>query len=310
MSPVPRPADSSGMPTTADDAARAAAAALLAAAATLRERPDTPRLGQAALRAARTALGAALDAGSLALELVGDGVACAGARLSAPWLACLRTAGVGALVLLPGMPGAECARLLRRLAAVPIDGDGEAAARALFADGGLPHVRVHAALPADLAPAAAVWSLLPPAPPTASGLAAMVARDIGGCLPRRLAALVLADLDGDVEADASALPALLDRLLDARDHAGAAWLLETAGAHAAVPPALRAELARAAASACDQRAFADAFARGDRSELLALAALALQLGDEVAERFASAAAAATGDAARFLADALPADGAR
>lgn len=298
------------MPPTAADAAaaaRAAASAVLAAAATLRERPDATRLAQAALRAARAALAPALANGPLALAIVGDGIACAGIRLVAPWLATLRAAGIGALVLLPGMPGAECARLLRRLANVPgdADGDGEAVARALLGDGSLPHVRVRAASADDLGALTTDWSPLPPPPPPAPSLAAMVARDVSGNLPRRLAARVLDDLDVESPADANALPPLLARMLGDRDHAGAAWLLEAAGAHPTVPADVLAELDRAAARGCDDAALLTAFARGDRHELLALAALALQLGGDSTTRFARAAAQTAGDIAQFLADAVP-----
>ncbi len=290
------------MPTA--PAAAAATAALLDAVATVRERPDATRLAHDAIRRAHAAVAAAAAAGPLFVSLPAD----AGPRT--PAFPALATAGVTGLAVLAGMAMAETERLVRRLAAAAGATDGEAAAQRLFA-ADLPHVRprgLAAATPAGDADADP-WLLPTPAPASAA-LQAIVARDLGERLPRRVAALLLADAADDpthAPACGEALAPLLAAMADDHDHGGVAWLLDAVAAQPELAATAHAALVAACERRYDDARFDAAFERADRAELLALATVALQLGGAAAERFAAAARKAGGDLARFLADALPGD---
>lgn len=279
------------------DAAAALVQALADAAATVRERPDEPRLLHAALRRVHAALAQLPPPVHLPLPRA------AATGPAAPF-AVLAAAGLAELQLLADIPPLELARLVRRLAAIGPETPPEDAARLLLAPG-LPHVAARARRGDDAEPRSpqrAMAALLPPPLADDAALVALVARDVGGSLPTRVAGLLLADLHLGDDLHLHAFDALLARMTAAGDFAAASWLLQEIDAHGAVGDGPRGELRRRQGARVDDDAVAACFARGEHEPLLALLTHAVLLGDAALARFCRHARAAADPHVRWLAE--------
>lgn len=146
------------------------------------------------------------------------------------------------------------------------------------------------------------WQLLPGPAAAAAALRPLVARDLAANLTALAARQCLDDLETDAGAGAGTLTDLFARLLADGDLATATWLLAEVEHHAHVPPGVRRRLHEAALARADTAWLRHRLAQGTRDDLLALAAFALQLGDDVAGRLVRL--AATHPLGRWLRDLL------
>jgi hypothetical protein len=262
-------------------AERAADAALQHALRAARLHPDNERLARPALRTCRRAVAQATADGPLTLALHD-------ARPGEdPALRLLREAGIGALVLAEHIAPADVDRLVWRLARLDPNADAESSLRQLATAGDLRAVRFTIAehLPADDGDAGD-WSFLPAPHRVPPAVQALVARDEAANLPAIAARAVLDDLT-TAPALAACLAPLLRRLLEEHDLDTATWLLAESEREAAVAPATRVDLHELAAHIATADWLRPRVAAASRDELLQLAALALQLGDDVARDLAA-----------------------
>lgn len=315
------------MPGEADRRlARGAAVALLDAIASLRQHPGNTGLHHAVLRKAHAALRAATTLTPLVLDLLPtpdhdvhdvhateNRVSLADDRLRAPTanghrrelpFGPLRAAGVGELVLLPGVTPPELHCLAWHLAAMSADDDPEQTVRRLQRDPGLGRVLLRAAATSARSAGgdeALDWTALPTVATRSPELTAMVARDLAGNLPALVTRQILDDLAMQPGIGERTLGHLLPRLLDRGDLATASWLLAEVTHDA---PHLADELRRIAAARADERWLTQLLTQGTRDELMQLCTFVMQLPDEVPMRFAALLASTAHPLARWLRDLL------
>ncbi len=276
----------------------------------LRQYPANTALVRTALRRCCDALQLATAAAPLTLVLhdgslrVDDEVLLTFAPGDVPF-GPLRHAGVGEHELAAGIPAADAEALVRRLAAVTDDDDPERAVHAVVGGDTLAHVRVHAANAPAVADAGDTdgWPLPPPAAGSPA-LQAFVARDLACNLPALAAQQYLDDVSAGCTDGGASLGRLLARMLDARDLSTASWLLAEVDHHDGLPAALRARLRAQAARRADDDWLRAQLDRGSRDELMNLAAFVMQLGGDVAARFAGQVAAAVHPFSRWLGELL------
>ncbi len=273
--------------------ARDAALRLHDAVRTLRQHPHHQVLCRTAVRRGTEAVLAATGDGPLRLHL-GDGTASVDGEELFPFAAqqppfgTLRAAGIGELVLPRGIHAAAVERLLRALAATGHDDPGYDPAAALRE--AAPEVHLRAATVddavADHEAPRADWWLLPPPAPAAMRLQPSIERALHDNLPARCARQLFADLDEQGAGATEALQPLFATLLARGDLATAAWLLEQAHHHAAVPRDLLAAMQTLATGHCDETRLRALFASAPREQLLDLLTLVMQLGSDATERLA------------------------
>lgn len=278
--------------------ARAAVLAMHRALQALRQHPDAPGLCDKALQHAVRAVEAATATAPLVLQLRAGAVHVGGAALvpfhaGEPPFGLLRDGGIGELVLDQAIPPAAVHELLLRFAAMPANGDAEAELSSLCATARIAQVELHALH--DLATASAhdegTWADLPPPVPVSPALRALLERDLTGNLPALVVRQLLDDCERDGTPPGETLDRLLRRLLDRRDAASAAALLVAAQGHPLLAGAASDRLAAIARSHCDAAWLEAALRTATHDEALDLSGLAMQLGDDVTARFATAAAA-------------------
>jgi hypothetical protein len=200
----------------------------------------------------------------------------------------LRAAGIGELVLPRGIHAAAVERLLHTLAATGPDDPGHDPVAALRDAAPEVHLRaatVDEAADDDGAPRADWW-LLPPPASAAVRLQASIERALHDNLPARCARQLFADLDEHGTGATAALQPLFATLLERGDLATAAWLLEQAHHHAAVPRQVLDAMQQLATGHCDEPRLRSLFASAPREQLLDLLTLVMQLGSDAMERLA------------------------
>ena len=296
-------------------------AALLDAVESLRQHPEQSELHHAALRKAHAAILAATTQGPLhiglcpadgseptggdegnRLQLVDELVRTSpapGQRSAAPF-APLQAAGVGDVVLLPGITAAELHRLAGHLAATSAGDDPEQAVRRLQRDPALANVQLRTAATCAIpAPSdeALDWTALPTVAAPSPELASLVARDLASNLPALVARQLLDDLAAQPAASGRTLVQLLHGLLDRDDLVTASWLLAEVTQEA---PGLADQLRQLAAARADDRWLQRWLTNGTRDELTQLCTFVMQLPDEVPLRFAERLAATAHPQARWL----------
>lgn len=285
--------------------------ALHQAIASRRQHPGNDALLRTAVRRCAETLAVATAAGPLTLTLRVAEVAVEGEPVlpfaaGEPPFGPLHDAGIGELELAPGVPTAELEQLVRHLAAIGAEDDPERTVQRLLDDRGLPHVRLRASRHDEQAGTDpwSDWSMLPlPAAPP-PGLQAYVARCLATNLPALAAQQLLADAPASPEADGAVLVELLGRMLDERDLASASWLLAEVEPHTALPAAVRSAVREAALRRVDDAWLGQVLEHGSRAELMNLTSLVVQLGDDVAARFARLVADGSQPFSRWLGDLL------
>lgn len=273
--------------------ARDAALRLHDAVRTLRQHPHHEVLCRTAVRRGVDAVLAATGNDPLRLRL-GDGAASVDGEDLFPFAAqqppfgTLRAAGIGELVLPRGIHAAAVERLLHALAATSHDDPGHDPAAALR--DAAPEVHLRAATVDDATDDAAGpradWWLLPAPAPTAARLQPGIERALHDNLPARCARQLFADLDEHGAGATETLQPLFATLLARGDLATAAWLLEQAHHHAAVPRDVLAAMQQLATGHCDEARLRALFASAPREHLLDLLTLVMQLGCDATERLA------------------------
>ena len=288
----------STLDTTERQLARTAALALHSAIVLAYQRPDAHALLTTATRRCHAAVHAATRNAPLELTLQGDGLLVAGERVlttgpgDGPF-ALLRTAGIGELVLREGIPDAAIDVLVRRLAAMRPGDDAERFVAELIGPSGLPHVLLRAILvDAGDAPASHDWWRLPDRLTASPALRAFVERDLAANLPALAAHRLLADLEQEPWPAEPVLLHLLARMFDRSDFATAAWLLAQTEHHAHLGPEVSARLHDAARARVDDGFLRQHLEAATRDEVMALAALLMQLGPSEAARLPALADAA------------------
>jgi len=278
--------------------ARAAVLALHAALTAYRQHPDAPGLWRKALRRAAATLERATSDAPLHLSLrsgavhVGDEPVVPFRSDQAPF-GLLRSAGVGELALARGSSSGDCERLVVHLCGMANSQDTEHELHALLDTAHLPGVALRAAadLPDERADDRASWDALPPPAATVSAtLRAQVQRDDTSNLPALAARQLLDDCEHIGTAHGGLLDQLMQRLLSMDDVATVTWLLTEARRQTAFDRDVVERLAEMARAHCDDAWLHERLDRGTHEELLQLCSLVMQLGDDVAERFANAAA--------------------
>jgi hypothetical protein len=286
---------------------REAVHALLGAVRTLRQHAKEPRLGQDAVARCTAAILAATHDFPVSLRL-GRGAVCLDDEVLLPFTAdevpfgALAAAGIGEVVLACGIPATMVEQLVATLAAAAVTTNAEYDIAAVLRAADLPGVELLTAdrHDRDLEPDPDAtahrpnWWLLPAPGPAALALQSLVERDHDNNLPAIVARLLLADLDDGAGMHNPPSPQLLDGLfatmLQRGDAANAAWLLEQAQHHPAVPAEVALQLRSRAAMACHGPWLVQQLERGDRVQ--GLVALAMQLGDDSLQKVAAAAVGA------------------
>ncbi|MBL8755694.1 MAG: hypothetical protein JNK15_20530, partial [Planctomycetes bacterium] len=219
-------------------------------------------------------------------ELTADGAMVVGWSPAEMPFAALRSSGIGALVLGPGLDASGLDTLLARLGAVDDCSDPEQGTAALRRSP-IPGVQFRAAASPSAATTARHddWVMLPAVATPPLHVQALVARDLATNLPAAATQVVLADLGQDAAATVRALGSLLAEMLARGDTASAAWLLEETS-RLDLTEADRQGLQRCAEAACDDAWFTDRLDLGSRDEVFAACSLALQLGADATARFA------------------------
>ncbi|MEZ6037773.1 MAG: hypothetical protein R3F29_09855 [Planctomycetota bacterium] len=275
---------------------RTAVRALAAALAVTRQHRSRPELCQKARLHAARALEAATRGGPVTLALHAGAVHFAGQPLlafhadDAPF-GPLRGAGIGELRLAGDLSLAVAEGLIDRLLAMPTGDGAETSLAAWFDAGQLPGATLRATID-DPGQGSAddFWRVLPTPPPRSPALDALVQRDAAANLP----ALAARQLLDDAEQFGSELGGLLERtmarLLANDDLATATWLLGEAQRQPVFDRAIARRLVAMARERCDEHWLRAQVADASAEDLMALTSLVMQLGDDVAERFAAAAA--------------------
>lgn len=295
-----------------EQVARAAVLAMHRALQALRQHPDAPGLCDKALHGAVRAVAAATAAGPLVLQLCAGAVHVDGAPIvpfhpGEPPFGLLRDGGIGELVLARAIPAPALHELLLRFAAMPANGDPEDALASLCATARVEHVELRALADLATAPVAdddGAWAGLPPPVSTSPALRAQLERDLTPNLPALVVRQLLDDCERDGAPPGDALDRLLARLLERRDAGTAAALLVEAQGQPALTGAAAERLAAIARARCDAAWFEAALRTATHDEALALSGLAMQLGDDVAARFAAAAGAVAHPLSEWLGELL------
>jgi hypothetical protein len=207
----------------------------------------------------------------------------------------LATAGVGELVLARALPCPVLEQFVHLLASAVETTDPEHDIAADLRAAELPGIEVHAATrPTDPEPDPGLrpdWWLLPGCTSRSPSVRALVERDRETNLPAATARLLFLDLDAGAPAGlAMHLGGLVTAMLQRGDAASAAWVLERAQHHPAVPADVTQDLRRRATAAFHGDWLPAQFGAGER--LQGLVALAIQLGDESLPHLVQTAAAA------------------
>jgi hypothetical protein len=291
--------------------ARAAVLGMRALLNGTRRHPDKPELWLPALRRAVRALVAATANGRLVLQLRAGAVHVDDEpllpfHLGEPPFGLLRQAGIGELAFGPDVTPESAERLLQHFAAMPVHDDPERDLAALFAlaRDHQAELRALADLPHDAEDDAARWTGLPAALPTTAPLRSLVERDLGCNLPALAVRQLLDDNEAEGAPPGDVLERLMARLLDTGDVPTVTWLLGEAASRPATGAATTARITAMARSHCSNSWLMNRLDIGTREEMLSLSALVMELGDDVAERCARAAAAIGHPLARWLGELL------
>jgi hypothetical protein len=292
-------------------AARGAVLALVQALRIERQHPDRTELHRTAARRARELVLAVAQHHTLVLgigngELTADGDPVATWSAAEAPFATLREAGIGALVLGPGLDAAGVETLLAHLRAVGGVADAErgtAALRHAVVTGVQLRAAANATAPSTHRPDD--WILMPPVAPPPANVQALVARELATNLPAAAAATLFDDFAHDPPPALRGLVLLLGEMLARGDTATAAWLLEEASRHDRLTDGDRQLLQGRAEAICDEAWFEHRLQRGSRDEVFATCGLALQLGAHATARFARLVQRSGHDLAPLLLPLLP-----
>ena len=301
--------------------ARAAVLALQNALAASRQHPDSPAVWRPAQRRALAALTAATQDDSLVLGLRAGSVyvdeeAVLQFHVDDRPFGRLRGAGIGELVLAQSLPPERLAELLQQLTAMSDSDDADGELTALIDAAHIPGVALRAAadLPGEASQDGVDWSALPPPAAMPASVRAMIQRDGAANLPALAARQMFDDRErietenGPTVAapspDAGILERLMERILEADDIATTTWLLTELERRPDVEDACRHHLLQLARQHCTHDWLEQKLDRGTTDELLQLSALVMQLGDDIAESFAAAAAAVAHPLSQWLGELL------
>ena len=274
-------------------AARAGVLALGAALAARRQHPAAEELWRAAMRRAAAALALAATSAPLVLRLRAGAVQLAGddepllpfRPHEAPF-GLLRGAGIGELRLRAGIEASDCEQFVEHLC-------GVVPAQLLAAEQ-LPGVALRALddLPNGAADPREAWRMLPPSAAAAASpaLRAIVQRDDTCNLPALAVRQLLDDCEHLGTAPDGLLENLLRRVLAQDDVATVTWLLTECQRQATFDQPIVQRLTMLARAKCDDAWLRERLRRDTPEQLMQLSALVMQLGPDVAERFAAAAA--------------------
>lgn len=269
-------------------AARDAVHTLLQAVRALRQHADQPRLCETALRRCATAVREATASAPLVVPLVAGSAA----GVSARGLVCvpgevpfgaLLAAGFGELVVTAEAPADDLERFLRMLATVDAGPDAAIRLARRLVTAAVTGVQLRAApFAAPATTATADFALLPP-PREEPAMRPHVARERTANLPTLAARLVLADLASVPGRYRDRLGRHLEPLLLAMlgrgDATGASWLLQQVATCGAIGTHHAEELRRTADSHCGPGWFTTQLGAASHSDVFALVALAMQLGN-------------------------------
>lgn len=296
---------------------RAAVQALQAALATRRQHPETPAMWQTAHRRAVQAIGTACRGEALefalrAGEVVVDEQVVHHFHPDDRPFGQLRAAGIGEVRLEADLQPEPIDALLTLMTHLSICTEAETEFDALLRLHRIDGIALRATsdLPGPEGTTAGEWDALPPPLPASARLRALVARDTASNWPALAARQLLEDLRGtdasDPARDASfeVLGDLMARLLAADDLGTVTWLLTELQARPDIPPAAHRSLLQMVRAHATSPWLADMLGRGSSQELLQLSALALQLGDDTAARFAAAALAVEHPLSQWLGELL------
>lgn len=301
--------------------ARAAVLALQNALGAARQHPDAEELWRPARRRAISALEAATRGAPLVLGLRAGAVYVGSEAVlrfqpgDRPF-GQLREAGIGAVVLTEAIPTDRLELLLQKLTAMSDCEDADRELAALIDTASVPGIELRAAadLPSSGNDERVDWSALPKPPNVPPGVRAMIQRDGAANLPALAARQLFDDRERPASKTSTTVPApspcgtilakLMERILAADDIATTTWLLTELDERPEAYDASRDDLLRLARSHCDQEWLKHKLDRGTSDELLQLSALVMQLGDDVAEEFAAAAAAVAHPLTQWLGELL------
>jgi len=301
--------------------AREAVLALHNALAAHRQHPDAPEVWRPARRRAIEHLLATTQEAPLSLGLRAGSVYVANEAVltfhpDEPPFGLLRRAGIGEVVLQQTLGATELEELLQQLSAMADSGDADGELTALIDAAHIHGVELHAAAdqPATDQDRGHDWNALPTPHPCSQNVRAMIERDCNSNLP----ALAARQLFDDLEAEAPAreklqpttalsgriLSRLMQRVLDKNDIGTTTWLLTELEHRPQFDEGTRAQMLKMAQEHCSVAWLQEKLDRGTTDDLLQVSALAMQLGDEVAEKFANAAAAISHPLSQWLGELL------
>lgn len=318
----------SSNPTPGNDAdlehhklAREAVLALHNALAAHRQHPDAPKVWRPARRRAIEHLLATTLEAPLSLGLRAGSVYVANEAVltfhpDEPPFGLLRRAGIGELELQPSLGAEELEALLQQLSAMAGSGDADGELTALIDAARIPGVELHAAvdLPAADQDRGPDWNALPAPHPSTPGVRAMIDRDCNSNLPALAARQLFDDLETETTSSTTLQPTtapsahilsrLMQRVLDKDDIGTTTWLLTELEHRPQFDAETRAQMLAMAREHCSVTWLQTKLDGGTTDDLLQVSALAMQLGDEVAEKFAHAAAAIAHPLSRWLGELL------
>lgn len=297
--------------------ARAAVLALQNALAASRQHPDTAEVWRPARRRAIELLDQSTQLGPLTLGLrAGSVYVDAEAVLNFHWdeppFGPLRRAGIGELVLAQTLGRDRLEQLLDQLSAMAASGDVDGELTALIDTSRIPGVELRAAvdIPAAGDDGRNDWHALPAPRKSCAAVRAMIERDCKSNLPALAARQLFDDLEhldppsetipAPAASSGQILPRLMERVLEADDIATAIWLLTELERRPQFDARAKAKLLAMAQQHCSVAWLQKNLDRGCAEDLLQVSALAMQLGDDIAERFAHAAAAVAHPLSQWL----------
>lgn len=301
--------------------ARAAVMALQNALAASRQHPEAPEVWRPAQRRALADLEAATRSDSLVIGLragsvyVGDEAVLQFHAEDRPF-GRLRGAGIGELVLAQGLTTERLEQLLQQLTAMSDSDDADGELTALIDTAHIPGVELRAAadLPSTASDEDIDWSALPQPTLMSANVRAMIQRDGAANLPALAARQLFDDLElvapetaatgPNPAPNARIIERLMERILEADDIATTTWLLTELERRPNVNDASRENLLQLARHHCSVSWLQEKLDRGTTDELLQLSALVMQLGDDIAESFAAAAAAIAHPLSQWLGELL------
>lgn len=305
----------------AHNLARSAVLALQRAFAARRQHPDTTELWQPAWRLAADALQQATEQAAVHLTLQSGSVGIGAEAVlqflpHEPPFGLLRRAGIGEVILAHAMDAEWHAHLLDQLAIMADSTDLEEELAAILEASRTPGVTLRAAvdLPGSREHVDHDWDLLESPRPESRAVRAIVERDSSANLPALAVHQLLDDLEapanGSTELTAAAststqiLLGLMARVLAANDITTATWLLTELQYRRVLPQPARQRILSMARDHGSDQWLQTMLSRGTTEELLQVAALAMQLGDDTTRRFAAAASAARHPLSLWLSELL------